>query len=67
MTNAEKVAEIGIALYGDDWTRGLARLAGINRRTCQRVRQAAEAGEENEQAIGVLLAARGQLRLIARN
>ena len=56
MTNAEKVAEIGQALYGEDWTRGLARLAGVNRRTCQRVRVAALEGEENDQAHGVLAA-----------
>ena len=56
MTNAEKVAEIGVALYGDDWTRGLARLADLSRRTVQRVRAAALEGEENDQAHGVLAA-----------
>jgi hypothetical protein len=65
MTNAEKVAEIGVALYGDDWTRGLARLADLSRRTVQRVRASALEGEENDQAHGVLAAVYDRLHEIA--
>jgi hypothetical protein len=67
MTNAEKVAEIGVALYGDDWTRGLARLTGCNRRTVQRVRGAALDGVECDQAEGLLNAALDQLDGLAVN
>ena len=65
MTNTERVAEIGEALYGDDWTRGLARFGNLNRRTLQRVRAAALAGEENDQAWGVLAAVLDRLHEIA--
>jgi hypothetical protein len=65
MTNAERVAEIGLALYGDHWTHGVARLASVNRRTVQRVRVAAIEGEECDQAHGLLMAVGDRLRAIS--
>ena len=38
------VARLGRALYGADWARALAREVGLNERTAQRLRAAAEAG-----------------------
>jgi 3-hydroxyacyl-CoA dehydrogenase len=54
MTNAEHVAAIGAALYGEHWALPLARFAGVNVRTIQRCKVAAASGEENAQAAGVL-------------
>jgi hypothetical protein len=63
MTNAEKVAEIGEALYGDHWPTPLARFAGVNTRTLQRIAAAARLGSEHQAADGVLAAMREELAI----
>lgn len=42
--------------FGDNWPIALARFAGVNVRTCQRVRASAAAGDENAAAAGLLAA-----------
>jgi len=64
MTNAARVAEIGIQLYGDAWCAPVAILTGVRRRTVQRIRVSAIEGEENDAAHGVLAAVMERLREI---
>lgn len=59
-TNAQLFAQAGRALYGDNWQQPTARLLGWpidprgQNRTVQRIKAAADAGEEYRIAPGVL-------------
>lgn len=56
MTPAQHIGEIGRRLFGEHWVGPLAQLAGVNRKTVARIRQAEDAGQDAAPALGVLFA-----------
>lgn len=58
MTAARPLAvlldELATGAFGDDWPVRVAQFAGVNLRTCQRVRQAARSGQDHASAMGLV-------------
>jgi hypothetical protein len=57
----ERLGELASRLFGEEWAAALSRFTGVNLRTCQRAKAAADRSDEEPRAAGLLVEASRQL------
>lgn len=53
-TPTTHLAQLAAALFGEEWAAAVSRFTGVSLRNCQRAKAAAEAGEDERRAVGIL-------------